>query len=186
MRRPLHLLIAAFALLAAAAGVTRVSGSPQRAAGTLELRALFNVEGTRVDCALGVPTTTVCVQTVGTGTVSGLGQANVEYLALDDYTNFDCLHVSWTAALITVVGKGQIEVSLTDPYSCHPHPDRRATTTDFTVTGGSGMYAGASGSGTVGNILNSSSEFLGSAAESTPGAGRSRCRASTSMSRRPR
>jgi HYR domain len=149
------------ALLAAAVGVAGASGSPQQAAGTLDLHALFDVKGNRVDCAPGAPATTICVQTVGTGTVSGLGKANVMYRALVDEANSDCLHVSWTAAAITVAGKGEIDVSLTDPYSCHPKSFIRTRTVDFAVTGGSGMYAGASGNGTVENVHVPVSEFPG-------------------------
>jgi hypothetical protein len=52
-------------------------------------------------------------------------------------------------------------VSLSDPYPCDPPPYIRTRTVDFTVTGGSGLYAGASGRGTVENVHIPVSEFAG-------------------------
>lgn len=54
-----------------------------------------------------------------------------------------------TEVVVSVPGKGTLDASFSDPYSCDPTSG--AATADYTITGGSGSLQGASGSGTVTN-----------------------------------
>jgi hypothetical protein len=61
----------------------------------------------------------------------------------------DTFRVFGYPALLTVAGKGAVEVLVADTNECFGLGAVLNPTQAFTITGGSGLYAGASGSGTV-------------------------------------
>jgi hypothetical protein len=137
-------LLAAFAAVALtlAAGA---SGSPNRASGTLQLDARFAVkwQGGAV-CPEGTSATFICYEYVGDSVVSGVGHVTVRYTkTFDNNFSVGCVH-TLPAAVIEVAGKGTINVSMVGP-ECESLPPALSSF-EATITGGSGAYAGASGS----------------------------------------
>src|SRR5262245_28903681 len=132
-------------------------GAGKHSASTLPLYAVFPGKWTRPGCPAGTPETTQCFSFVGQSTVRGLGRATETYGQVWDQADVDCWHSAYTPAVIAVAGKGQIDVALTDPYACDP----KSTTGNvgFTVNGGSGVYAGATGSGTIVSVAQEDGTF---------------------------
>jgi hypothetical protein len=81
------------------------------------------------------------------GPFPGLGQVEGRY----NFPMHDCGQLSYRALAypirLTVVGKGEIHVAVAEAAACVSNVVSQAQT--FTVTGGTGSYAGASGSGTL-------------------------------------
>jgi hypothetical protein len=87
--------------------------------------------------------------------VPGLGAASIKYLLIADLPNGQldpCRVLSTRDAAFTVSGKGVIELSASHP-TCQETNFLTKGAMEFTVTGGSGIYTGASGGGTV-NLVN--------------------------------
>lgn len=129
------LAIAALALASAAS------------AGAVNLHGVFSVGFHRVDCAPGTPASMGCYLNTGEGTIPGLGDARETYTIVADQST-NCVHLTFTPATIAVAGKGEIDAALTQTDACAPPPNATQTV-QFTITGGSGAYAGASGGGTL-------------------------------------
>jgi hypothetical protein len=83
---------------------------------------------------------------MGLGDIAGLGQAAERYTLLAEGANPSCgdwrADVQWTVA-----GQGTIEFAIKSP-GCQSL-NSPSGTTNYVVTGGSGTYKGASGSGAV-------------------------------------
>ncbi len=158
MHRRLILLVivAALVTLVGAASAAQLRGSD-----TATLKAAFATEYSSVPC-VGVPTAHHCVPTTGAALVPGLGSVTAEYV----YTVFappgekcDSVGKSWpfttTTNVLTVAGKGEIYLTLNnaaavDSSGCSaPSGGPNTFPLLFTVTGGTGKFAGASGSGTL-------------------------------------
>jgi HYR domain len=125
------------------------------AAGTLELRAAFQLVSVRDQgCPPGIPTspTTQCAARTGSGVAPGLGSVTYAYAFPVDVGAAPCDALSARAlrypVRVTVVGKGEIHFDLRES-PCVSTDNARTVSQDFTVTGGTGLYAGASGTGTV-------------------------------------
>jgi hypothetical protein len=138
------------ATLAVAVAITLAagaSGAVERNAGQLAIAINFPVGDFAGNCPAGTPTTTECFTFTSHAAVPGLGNATENYIALDDQSDPNCRHTTWTSAVITVAGKGEIDAALTAATACDPKQLFIGSAT-FKITGGSGQYAGASGSGT--------------------------------------
>jgi HYR domain-containing protein len=102
-------------------------------------------------CPDGLPLTTACHSRTAQGGIPGLGRVSHTYMYNGDFTRCgpgDVVIVGYTTSL-RVVGKGEISVSVADaPCLLADLPALNATGS-FTVTGGTGNYAGASGSGRI-------------------------------------
>lgn len=77
----------------------------------------------------------------------GLGRVSERYTAFDDEADPGCRHSSWAPVVITVAGKGEIDASLSATARCDP-AQQFIGSASFTITGGTGRYDGATGSGT--------------------------------------
>jgi hypothetical protein len=126
---------------------TATSGSVE--VGSLALRADLKVTGAQVSCPAGQSESVACYDRNGSGTVPGLGRVSETYRYLLDKAG--CLgltddHILPTTARFTVAGKGTIDFAVDGLAQCvvgfDPPP------LQYTVTGGTGAYVGASGSGT--------------------------------------
>jgi hypothetical protein len=126
--------------------------------GTLQLRAHFawnfSVQRDDTTCPAGSPALAICQPHLSTGVVPGLGQVSMAYV----YTVFpdpvcagSAAKVLGYSARFTVQGRGEIDFAVAGLPDCFPAPSAtiQSTTQPFTVTGGSGAYAGASGNGVV-------------------------------------
>lgn len=117
--------------------------------GTLELQADLNVTGAQVPCPAGQPESVVCYDRSGSGVVPGLGRVSEAYSYFLDKADCQAAtddHVLPTTARFTVAGKGTIDFAVDGLARCVAGVDPPPL--PYTVTGGTGTYAGASGSGT--------------------------------------
>lgn len=144
-------------MLAAAIALTLAAGAsaaPMRTSGTLRLNAtLTSIHLANPDyCPPGSSGIVTCVRYVGEGEIPGLGRATSTYTkTVPDDAN--CPIILHNSVVIEVAGKGTLELSrpgmvcgsLNLPVTFGP--------LEFTVTGASGMYAGASGSLTFKSVV---------------------------------
>jgi len=147
-KRRLALAILATAL-AVAATVQVGSGVAKTGAatGSLTLEAVLGMNSTPGPCPPGSPPgADLCAARTGGGAVRGLGEV------AETYTFFvqegDCDRVFETTARLEVAGKGELQLAV-DRYRGECVESALNISRAFTITGGSGVYAGASGAGTV-------------------------------------
>jgi hypothetical protein len=116
-------------------------------------------------CPRGTPAeATGCFSRKGAADVPGLGRVNESWYPVVDETPAGCgpasLRFLPSTARLTVSGKGAIDVQVNGakclPFN-PPSPVKGAET--FTVTGGSGKFAGASGAGTINHLSNGPGEL---------------------------
>jgi hypothetical protein len=139
---------AAAAVALAVAGAIAASASAGGES-TLQLNATlaFVEQGnTATTCPPGTPDSVACFPTTATGLIPGLGEVSESYLVVREDNETPCNHVRFTATL-TVAGKGAIDLDAGNP-GCLRAQDTYQTFS-FTITGGTGIYAGVSGSGTI-------------------------------------
>lgn len=120
-----------------------------RTAGTLTLsRAVLTGQVSQIECPGGGPDSTACFTSLTKGVVQGLGTVSEQNLNVVEDADTSCER--WhSSPVLTVAGKGEIDLSVHQSGQCAPSTTGiLAASLDFTVTGGSGIYAGASGSGT--------------------------------------
>lgn len=143
------------------------SASRGRAAGTLQLPDTFlkgSYDGT--DCPQGTPSGDLCWTIDTKGVVRGLGAVTASGILVVSGPHTDC-EVWESAPTLTVAGKGTIALSVKTPSgTCFNGAGGPVNAgLDFTVTGGTGAFAGATGAGTedtsgVG-LLQASDSFSG-------------------------
>jgi hypothetical protein len=141
MRRACLLLAAVFVSLAIAS-----ARADADSVGTFQVNGTFLVQFERVDCEAGIPATTNCFHNASlqAGVFPGLGDVGPgAYMLVWDDFGAPCAHVHGQIPLL-VAGKGEIDLamSFTACFVSDLFPP-----TAVTVTGGSGRYTGASGSG---------------------------------------
>jgi len=153
-------ILAAATTVAVSAAATVVVepglGAAEATAGTLELRAQLRLVSQLGACPPGV-TATACGARTGEGVLPGLGRVSEAYTFVADIGAPPC-PAGFGRALayptaFEVAGKGEIHFSLGAGAGCVGQEAVRTQTQAFTVTGGTGVYAGASGSGTVERVL---------------------------------
>ena len=147
-KRRLALALLATAL-AVAATVQVASGVANTGAttGPLTFEAALAMNSTPGPCPPGSPPDAdFCAARTGSGAVRGLGEVS------ETYTFFvhegDCDRVFETTARLVVAGKGELQLAV-DQYRGECISSALNLSRAFTITGGSGIYAGASGGGTV-------------------------------------
>jgi hypothetical protein len=143
--------------IGAAICLLSASSSMSSAAGTLNLQgtqAALRLVSTPVACPPdGPPNAIECHARTGTGVLRGLGAVSATYswsLRMGAPTcPPDLGKPLATTGRLTVPGKGEIRFSLADGARCVPIEPIRNEPQDFTITGGTGPFEGASGSGTL-------------------------------------
>jgi hypothetical protein len=150
--------LVALLTVATAAGV--LAGAAQGedvAPGTLPLRAEVPVAYPGASCPAGTSSRAFeCFARTGDAIVPGLGSVEESYdYVLEDAPagcsaplGADSVRLPPTTARLTVPGRGEIAVS-TSGTGCLIRAGTLRTSEPFTITGGSGVYAEASGGGTV-------------------------------------
>lgn len=137
MRRALSavgMLAIAMTLVAGASGTNQANG-------TLQLKAKFPVKWHFLPaCPTGQPSNVTCYSFDGQAVVPGLGRVTERYLKTYDGACARTL----PDFVLTVAGKGDVSGTVTGP-ACGAVPPTQLTL-DVTITGGTGTYAGASGS----------------------------------------
>jgi hypothetical protein len=155
-KRTRLLLVATGAAVVAVLSAAEANGSSRRATdvGALELRAVFNMKSVADLCPDGAyPPSVECKARTGAGVVPGLGNVTETYTFAPDFEpGASCpggLALRGSSARFAVAGKGEIDLSIAGSTDCFNPNSILAARRSFTVTGGSGAYSGASGSGTL-------------------------------------
>jgi len=148
-----YVLVAVVVL--ATTAVPIAGGGAARTTGTLSLRGEVQFVSVRAICPPGVPDSVICHARTGTGVVAGLGRVSETYLFMADRTlcGTAAAKVLAYSARLSVAGKGDLELAVEGLPECIPElAVPGASPQAFTVTGGTGAYVGASGSGTLTRI----------------------------------
>jgi len=164
----MHKLAIAVAVVAASLvlGATAAppgQGAPVRASGTLQLRGTLQVVSNLLECPVPDTTAGICAARTGAGLLPGLGRVTEKYAFLGDIDIPACgpgrgKTFAYPVSLV-VVGKGELQLALAEGATCVSNEAVRVQSQSFTVTGGTGIYAGASGSGTVARTLGGATEI---------------------------
>jgi len=142
MKRALLFLAASLESLAVAA-----ARADADSVDTLQVTGAWSTAFSQVDCPAGTPATTNCysIVSVGGAVVRGLGQVTtVPNLVFFDNFGSACAR-RHAEIQVLVAGKGEIDLATKSSVCIAPDQYTRFLD-DLTVTGGSGRYAGASGS----------------------------------------
>jgi len=164
-------VVAVVAGPASLAGITAspVAGSTV-ATGTLEMKASLNFTSDST-CTL-VGTATHCSSRHVGGSFPGLGRVSASYDYEMDLGSGACAsHLGKALSYpirLEVAGKGAIDVVTTEA-ACTDVVSVRTQTQAFTVAGGTGIYAGASGSGTLQRTLEASLADIANGVETWKG-----------------
>ena len=145
-----RLALAALATALAAAATVQVASGVAKtgvATGSLTFEAVLRMTSRLGQCPPGSPPDAdVCAARTGSGAVRGLGGVS------ETYTFFvqegDCDRVFETTVRLEVAGKGELQLAV-ERYRGECISSALNLSRAFTITGGSGIYAGASGGGTV-------------------------------------
>ncbi|MEP7335741.1 MAG: HYR domain-containing protein [Actinomycetota bacterium] len=142
----------------AAVGAPLAGGGATKAAATLQLNGVLRIESLRDgSCPPGTRDGIVCPRRTGAGVVRGLGRVTESYSYVADTTASNCpagfprilgYPVRWV-----VEGKGEIHFAVAEHPDCLSEQAALSAPQSFTVTGGTGVYAGAGGGGTVSRAL---------------------------------
>lgn len=128
---------------------------PDRTSGTLNLRAELNLQSQLGACPVP-PSADGCATRTISGPFPGLGRVTGSYSFIVKTEPPPC-DVNFGKALaypirFTVASKGDLQLDVAEA-PCVAQESIRTQTQTFTVTGGTGIYAGASGSGTLEHVL---------------------------------
>jgi hypothetical protein len=154
--RPLVALFAVASALALASLFAAEAAS--QAAGTLALDSIltFTWGGTNT-CPAGTPPQSTCIQNFARTTISGLGSvalADTTVISQPDSGNPNCYIWSISGRLF-VTRRGAIDFEARNPACQH----QQTADLSYTFTGGSDVYTGASGTGTL--SISNSNEYKG-------------------------
>jgi len=165
MRKPSASMIVALAVLLVAlsgVGMAATGGAGSVKAmraeiGKLTFHGEFAWSGQTLDCPAGVPDSVSCKVHRGSRVVPGLGTVTEKYFLLHEAGTGACQGAYAVIGLrgtLTVERRGTIEFEAAASPDCLL-PEQRVTLhfPSVTITGGSGIYAGASGTGTLTKLL---------------------------------
>jgi hypothetical protein len=140
--------------MAASPTGTRGTMANGASSGTLTFDTQLDARYPETSCPEGTPGDVECFSRTGSGVIPGLGNVTESYIYEVETAPTGCadnaaVRVLATTVRLSVLGKGEIELRI-DATGCAARvitqPLRAEA--DFTITGGSGQYTGASGGGT--------------------------------------
>jgi hypothetical protein len=150
----LGLLLALALVVGVGGAASDGSAARGRAAGTLNLRAVLDTTMPyRVDyCPPGsveARPTMQCFKRDGRGYVPGLGLVKSSYIHahVNERCPYPDIVVLGADVKLTIEGKGTIDIEIYEIPECLVEAMLTRPSRPFTITGGSGIYAGASGGG---------------------------------------
>jgi hypothetical protein len=146
------------AAVATGAGIASGQSATVSATGTLELRASLRLVSNLGACPPGI-SADACAARTGKGFVAGLGRVTETYTWSYRMGPPTCPSgvgkpLATTGRLV-VAGRGEIYFALADGARCIDQEPLRNEPQDFRITGGTGTYEGASGSGTLERAVSS-------------------------------
>lgn len=133
------------------AGGSAVAMARSQAVGALDLRGVVRLSSSLGACPAGAAGNTCGARTI-VGPLPGLGQVQASYTWIADIGPPTCAEGLGKALAypirVAVASKGEIQLAVAQGAECVGQEPVRTQAQAFTITGGTGMYAGASGSGT--------------------------------------
>jgi hypothetical protein len=150
-------------------GEATLAGETNAEVGTLPLRAEVFVDyGTAIACPAGLSRLFECFVRTGNVVVPGLGPVAETYAYVLENTppgctaapGSDAIRLPATTVRLTVAGKGVIDLR-TGGTGCLSRSGSLRSSEPFTIVGGSGSYAGASGGGTLTSLSVGPPSFTG-------------------------
>jgi hypothetical protein len=144
------------AVAAGFASLAVITASPVEgstvATGTLDMNTSLTLVSQLGSCTpVGIATD--CATRTLDGPFPGLGQVTASYIFQMDLGTTSCSGGLGKALAypvqLKVAGGGAIDVAVSEATACATTEAVRTQTQAFTITGGTGIYAGASGSGTL-------------------------------------
>ena len=105
-------------------------------------------------CPAGTSTSILCHSRRARGEISGLGEVAQAYWYNGDHELCPGVKILGYTTSFSVAGKGEIHFAVADAPNCLSAYAGLTATQSFTVTGGSGIYTGVSGSGRVERTAN--------------------------------
>ena len=154
-------VVAVVALLAAGTrvvGASTATASATLVAGTFNLQTSIRVTSNPVDCPPEGPVGALeCRARTGSASIPGLGSVSESYVWGYGSGSPPCpsslVKPLATSGRLVVTGKGELHFSLAEGVGCVDVEPVRNEPQTFVITGGTGSYEGASGSGTLGRSL---------------------------------
>ena len=129
--------------------------------GSLDLKAELIVASSLGPCPAGFPQSAVCAARTSNGRVRGLGSVSASYTWALDAGSPTCAageaKVLGYSVALDVAGKGALMLAVAELGRCVAQEPSRNEPQSFTIVGGTGLYAGASGQGTVERLLGQTS-----------------------------
>ncbi len=151
-RRSLRLLLPSTVLLAVGACVLFAAvRADADNVGTLQVHGTFRANYSSSECPAGTPSaTSYCFRDVSVHAdlFSGLGEVTTAYIVVHDGFGSACEHVHAQIPIL-VAGKGEIDLAMRSSDCINPDQPGLFGPIEVTVSGGSGRYSGASGSGAL-------------------------------------
>jgi HYR domain-containing protein len=146
--------IAVAATVAGLAFVVDASSSKTLATSNLDLRATLLTDSVEVRCPAQAPPQALCRARSGRSRIRGLGNVSSSYtwLAAAGDCPAPLVKPFPTSGRLVVAQKGEIDFALAGGACVEQEPVRNEPQ-QFTITGGTGIYQGASGQGTVARSL---------------------------------
>jgi len=133
--------------------------------GALSFQTELLVSYPGMTCPAEMPREVECFARTGKGVVRGLGAVEVSHAYLLESEPAGCsieaVRLLPTTARLTVAGKGAIDVRISGTDCLLRSGGSLSAQETFFVTGGSGSYAGASGTGTIAHISYGPPAFRG-------------------------
>lgn len=102
---------------------------------------------TFIQCPTGTPAAAVCVSVTGKGTATHIGHMSKESVVI--LTLFDPSCGTFTENAIFTAANGDTITAVQAGTGCFTSPTTVIATATYTVTGGTGRFSGANGSGTA-------------------------------------
>jgi HYR domain len=137
----------------AAVAPTSAKALPALAVGTLDFQARFRATSRGVECLPEAPSGAQCLTRAGTASVSGLGSVSLDYVWSFGLGPPTCpselAKPLATTGRLVVAGKGELHFAMPPGAECVGVEPVRNQPQIFTITGGTGAFRSASGSGTA-------------------------------------
>ena len=126
------------------------------AVGSLALQTEIIMSSPQIPCPAGTPTNVECFDRTGDAVVPGLGAVHESHDYVKEVApagcvpppGFDAVRLIPSTVVLTIAGKGSVDLD-TSGTGCLSQMGSLVAPETFTITGGSGAFAGASGDGTV-------------------------------------
>ena len=161
----LLLALAALGARHATASPSNLSSGPLAGTGTFTLAAEVPVRYPPKTCPPGTPPNIECFARAGFATIPGLGALTESYPYTIDGVPVGCavdqVRLLPATVRLSVAGKGEIDLRVDGACLDRIPPAPVQGVERFTVTGGSGRYAGATGEGTINHTSSGPPDWSG-------------------------